>query len=98
MTAGEDQSEQLTSLPLPGPRIGFAWLAGKAGCGWPDGSQQRQLLLTRTFPAQLVDCLTPGGGGQPAARVRRRALGAPVLKRLDERGLDRLFRQPVGAE
>jgi len=60
--------------------------------------QQRELFLPGTFPAEPVNCLAPGGGGQPAARIRRPAVGPPMLKCLDESVLDHLFRQANIAE
>jgi hypothetical protein len=45
-------------------------------------------------PAEPVNCLAPCRRRDPAAGIRGHALGAPVLKRLDERVLHELLGQP----
>src|SRR6185437_10320446 len=86
MAAGEDHAEQ--------------FVVGRLGLGAGIGGgrrQQGQLLLTGPGPAQPVDRLAPGGGGQPAARVGRRRV-PPVLEGLDERVLDGVRGQPDVAD
>ena len=86
MAAGEDHAEQL--------------VVGRLGLGAGIGGgrrQQGQLLLAGPGPAQPVDRLAPGGGGQPAARVGRRRV-PPVLEGLDERVLDGVGGQPDVAD
>jgi hypothetical protein len=60
--------------------------------------QQRQLSLAGAFPAEPVNRLAPGSGGQPAARVRWQPFGAPVLQCLHECVLHQLFCQTNIAE
>ncbi len=101
MAARENQAKQLVGLVLAAPGLKLVRPAGAVARTRPlplgDG-QQRQLLLPDAIPAEPVNRFTPGGGGQPAARVRRHALGAPVIECLDEGVLHQLLGQTDVAE
>jgi hypothetical protein len=93
MAAGEDHAEQVViSAVGVDPVAVVAVLAGHGG------REQGQLLLPGPGPAQPVDGLAAGGGGQPAAAVGREFAVPPVLDGLDERILDGVFGQAYVAE
>jgi hypothetical protein len=94
MAAGEDHAEQLV--------VGLTFLAGLgAGAGDERGGgrrEQGQLLLAGLGPAQPVDRLAAGRGGQPAAGVGRDMPVPPVLDGLDERVLHGVGGEPHVAD
>ncbi len=69
--------------------VALAGRRGRAvGAGRRVGDrEQGQLALADPVPAEPVEGLAAGGGGQPAARVGGHAVARPVLDRLDERVL-----------
>ena len=107
VTAGEDQAQQLVvGLPVGSPAVGAVALglgvamalAGRRGRAIGAGrrvgdGEQGQLALAEPVPAEPVEGLAAGGGGQPAARVGGHAVARPVLDRLDERVLHRVLGQ-----
>src|SRR5215469_17836641 len=99
MAAGEGQAEQLIRV-VRVIAAGPPWRLPRAAARfWRVGDRkQRQLRLAGPVAAEPVNCLSPGGGGQPAAGVRREALAGPVLECLDERVLHQFFGQADIAE
>src|SRR6266567_710484 len=101
MAARENQAKQLIFLVLAAREIKagqFLRAAMKTSLQRLRHRQERLLVLPRALPADAVNRLAAGGGGQPATGIGRNSLGLPMLKCLDERVLDGLFRQADIAE
>jgi hypothetical protein len=83
MAAGEHQAQDVV-----GDRVRLLVLDAAGDLA----SDQRVLVLQRRAAPHQVDRLALGGGGQPAARVRRDALDRPRL----QRGHERVLREILG--